>query len=165
LNGLKTLIQVPGYPVVLDTSVLMEGPYFTEFVWQTIHDQLKGELVRLIVPILVIEELDTLKAHRDGRKRDRARNTLRDLVALHGGKPTRPAALPKHSDVTIEVCLDDGWHQRMPNNDGEIIEQAANLRGLLGDRVLLAARDAAQVYRASAAGLPAVFIPPHVTNT
>jgi hypothetical protein len=43
--------------------------------------------------------------------------------------------------VTIEALLDGGWHQRMPNNDGEIIDQAVGLKELTGRPVILAACD------------------------
>ena len=41
-------------------------------------------------------------------------------------------ALPDRADVTIEVLLDDGWHRRMPNNDGEIIDEALSAREITG---------------------------------
>lgn len=43
---------------------------------------------------------------------------------------------------------DIGWHLRMANNGGEIIEEVQAFRGLLCDRVMLASRNGAQVYQA-----------------
>jgi hypothetical protein len=57
------------------------------------------------------------------------------------------------------VLLDDGWHRRMPNNDGEIIDQALSLRDAAGQPVILAAGDYTQLYRAVPAGLTAIVMP------
>jgi hypothetical protein len=61
--------------------------------------------------------------------------------------------------VTIEVLLDGGWHERMPNNDGEIIDQALSVREVTGRPVILAACDYTMLYRAAPAGLTAVLMP------
>jgi hypothetical protein len=61
--------------------------------------------------------------------------------------------------VTIEVLLDGGWHQRMPNNDGEIIDQAVGLKEQTGQEMILASGDYTQLYRAAPAGLTAVLMP------
>jgi predicted ribonuclease YlaK len=93
------------------------------------------------LPSLVLEELDDLKRNRDGRQKAQARRILTALWDLHRTAPAEPAALLGHVDVTIEVLLDGGWHRRMPNNDGEIIDQALSLRELTGQPVILAAGD------------------------
>jgi len=134
----------------------MEGVFFTEFDWHLLYPSLAGVPVRLVVPSVVTEELDELNRHRDGRQRDKARSMLTALWDLHHVKPGAPASLPRRPDVTIEVLLDDGWHQRMPNNDREIIDQAVQLYELSGQPVVLAACDYTQLYRA---GLTAVLMP------
>ena len=63
------------------------------------------------------------------------------------------------ADVTIEVLLDGGWHRRMPNTDGEIIDQALSLQELTGQPVILAAGDYTQLYGAAPAGLMTVLMP------
>src|SRR5262249_19170020 len=115
--------------------------------------------VRLIVPVLVIEELDELKRDRDGARRQKARGVFRSLWGLHGHAPTESVPLPEQSGVTIEVMLDGGWHQRRLNNDSEIIDQAVQVGELTGKPAILASGDYAQLYRAAAAGLQAVLMP------
>lgn len=159
LRELKGFIQWPGRIVVPDTSAVMEGAFFTRFDWRTLHDELNVGPVRLIVPALVVEELDNLKRHRDGRTRDRARAVVRGLWELHMLKPTEPAPLPGSPDITIEVLLDDGWHERQPNNDAEIIDQALNVQELTGQPVILAAGDYLQLYRAASVSLTAALMP------
>ena len=158
IQGRLVFLTRPGRLVVLDTSALMEGAFFTEFDWHLLEPSLKGA-VRLVVPSLVMEELDDLKRHRDGRQKAQARRVLTALWDLHRPAPVEPAALPGRANITIEVLLDGGWHRRMPNNDGEIIDQALSLRELTGQQVILAAGDYTQLYRAAPAGLTAVLMP------
>lgn len=155
----QAFLRHPGRLVVLDTSALMEGVFFTEFDWHSLDLTLQHETVRLIVLSVVTEELDELKRRPGVRQRARARRVLTELWNLHRSLPTEPAPLPQHSDVTIEVVLDDGWHQRMPNNDGEIIDQAVALCELAGQPVILTAGDYTQLYRAAPVGLTAVLMP------
>jgi hypothetical protein len=159
LGKQKELAMRPGSPVVLDTSALMEGMPFPTFDWHHLDPSLVAGPVRLVVPILVIEELDDLLHDRNADRRQKARAATRSLLELHRTKPTEPAALPGQPDVTIEVLLDGDWHQRRPNNDAEIVDQALMLRDLTGKDVLLAACDLRMVYRAGAADLPAVLVP------
>lgn len=159
LTRLQTFVNRAGHPVVLDTSALMEGELFTEFDWHTLGDSQKDARVRLILPSLVVEELDELKRHRDGRQKTWARKVLRTLWGLHASAPTLPMRLTEQADVTVEVLLDDGWHRRIPNNDGEIIDQAAFVREVAGAATLFVSADYTQLYRAAAVGLPAVLMP------
>jgi PIN domain len=159
LQTQKKLAGRPGHPVVLDTSVLMEGEPFRTFRWCALSPALASGPIRLIVPILVIEELDDLLHDRKGDRREKARAATRELWQLHGTSPTDPAPLPGQADVTIEVLLDGDWHQRRPNNDAEIIDQALQVHQLTGEPTLLASCDYRQLYRAAAVGLPAVLMP------
>ena len=118
-----------------------------------------GSSIRLIVPALVLEELDDLKRHRDGRQKTKARQVLAALWDLHRPKPAEPASLPDQPDVTIEVLLDDDWHQRRPNNDGEIIDQAIMVGELTAEPTMLVSGDYTQLYRAASAKLQAVLMP------
>src|SRR5258708_347154 len=158
LAAMAMFLSRPGRLVVLDTSALMEGVFFTEFGWHGLDSSLNGDAIRLVVPSVVTEELDELKRHRDGRQRAQARRVLTALWDLHRANPAAPARLPSAHDVTVEVLLDGGWHQRMPNNDGEIIDQAITLKALTGQPVILAAADYTQLYRAAPAGLTAVLM-------
>jgi rRNA-processing protein FCF1 len=158
LSVLKRLADRAGVPVVLDTSVFMEGQPFETFEWHGLAPALAAA-VRLVVPILVIEELDDLLHHKDAARREKARIVTRSLIDLHRDKPTEPASLPALQGVTIEVILDEGWHQRRPSNDAEIIEQALRLRGVTSDPFFLASCDTRQMYRAGAVDLPWLQVP------
>jgi hypothetical protein len=159
LQSQKELASRDGHPVILDTSVLMEGRPFLTFDWHTLEATLATRPIRLIVPILVIEELDDLLHDPKGDRRQKARAATRELWRLHGAKPTQPAVLPGQADITIEVLVDGDWHQRRPSNDAEIIDQALQVHELTGKATLLASCDFRQLYRAGAVGLPAVLMP------
>jgi hypothetical protein len=160
LKVLKAYAEVRGHKLVLDTSMLMEGDLFTEAKWEGVDPNYEGGRIRLIIPILVIEELDELKVNRDGDRRARARRVIRELWDLHKGAPLRPAPLPKHPQTTIEVFLDDGWSGQWPGNDGEIIAQACGLATLFGDGLPLVTRDLSQAYRSAAVNVRTVFQAP-----
>lgn len=159
LEGCIAFLLRPGHLVVLDTSALMEGVFFTDYDWHALEGSLGEGPIRLILPSLVVEELDNMKRHRDGRQKAQARKVLSRLWDLHRANPAEAAALPGSQDVTIEVLLDSDWHQRRPNNDGEIIDQATAIGDMAGRPVILAAGDYTQLYRAAPAGLSAVLMP------
>jgi PIN domain len=124
--------------------------------WQELADIDPGNPVRLVVPVLVVEELDELKRGRD-RARDRARSVLRRLWELNSdGK--RAAMIPGSRPVTIEVLADDSWHMRRPVNDNEIIERALFVGEVTNRHVILAAADYSMLYQASSAGLRTALV-------
>ena len=79
LQALKIFIAQPGQIVVSDTSAFIEGEYFDQFDWHSLDGVAQGQPVRVIIPILVIEELDAKKTDRNGRVSGRARSVLRRL--------------------------------------------------------------------------------------
>jgi hypothetical protein len=159
LTGYQTFADREGHLVVPDTSAFTRGEWFEDIDWPTMLGV--GPQVRLVVPILVVEELDGLKdRERTSKNGDRARRVvqrLRDLFA--DVPPGQPAHLPKCTTVTIEILLDSDWHQRRPNHDGEIIDQALLVQDMTGHPVRLACVDAPMEFRARQHGLLVHAIP------
>jgi len=93
LAGLKEFVNRDGHIVVPDTSALVRGIWFEDFDWPT---ELGLTPVRIVIPILVIEELDLLKdRERTTKAGDRARRVVRRLRDLCGAVPPgHPANLP-----------------------------------------------------------------------
>jgi PIN domain len=83
LDNMRAFLRQPGWLVVLDTSSLMEGVFFTEFDWNSLDPSLQGAGVRLIVLSVVTEELDELKRRPGERQRARARQVLTALWDVH----------------------------------------------------------------------------------
>jgi hypothetical protein len=157
LKALKPFIEQPGQIVVPDTSLFLEAAYFTELDWQAAVGACADDLVRVVVPVLVIEELDD---HKRGRERlqKRAKSVLHRLWELNSGKSSQAVPLPGSRPVTVEVLTDDSWHVRRPVNDNEIIERALAVSEITGREVILAAADYSMLYQASAAGLKATLV-------
>jgi predicted ribonuclease YlaK len=149
----------PGRIVVPDTSALMEGILFTEYDRHALYASLASGPVRIIVPVLVVEELDGHMHSRDRHRKTAAKEVLRPLWALHRKAPTEPAPLPQAADVTIEVFTDSDFHKRRENNDGEIIDQALSIQELTGQPVTLATCDYNQAYRAAVPSLTTALMP------
>jgi hypothetical protein len=154
LQRQKQFADRRGTPVVLDTSVLMEAEPLGTIDWPS------PAPIRLIVPILVVEELDNLLHDRDAARRKKARDARRVLMAVHpGNKPTEPEPLPGMLPlITLEVLVDNDWRQRRANNDAEIVDQALDLHRITG-LALLATCELQQYYRAGAVDLPAILVP------
>jgi hypothetical protein len=149
----------PGRIVMPDTSALMEGILFTEYDWHALDASLGSGPVRIVVPVLVVEELDGHIHSRDRHRKTATKEVLRLLWALHRKAPTEPAPLPQAADVTIEVLIDSDLHQRRENNDGEIIDQALSIQELAGQPVILATCDYNQAYRAAVPSLMTALVP------
>lgn len=151
LKSLRPFIERPGAIVVPDTSAFIEGEYFTELNWQALIGVAAADPVRLIVPVVVVEELDDLKRGRE-RAQSRAKSVLHRLWELNSDA-TKAVALPGSRPVTVEVLADGSWHTRRPVNDNEIIDRALFISEITGRDVVLAAGDYSMLYQASAARL------------
>lgn len=154
LTALKEFVEHDGRILVIDTSALVEGGFFEELDWVG-EFQSPGSRVRIVIPIIVIEELDDLKdRERKEAVGERARKVLRRMLDLSRDcSPGTPVNIPKRKNVTFEIFLDDDWHRRMPNNDSEIIDQALLVKELTGQDVGLVTGDASMEFRARRQGL------------
>lgn len=152
--------------VVLDTSFFIQhedkleevdfGPLID--VWQS--------PVNLLVPIVVVDELDRLKQSKDRHVRWRAGYTLAILdrvfekttgrARLRAGDIVPPAPGDKRSEVTIELIFDPPGHLRLPINDDEIVDRALAIEPLADRKVTLLTYDTGQSTRARTAGLKVV---------
>jgi hypothetical protein len=158
LKGLKVFTARPGQIIVPDTSAFIEGVYFDQFGWDSLDGAIPGELARLVIPILLIDELDDKKRDRNLRVSRRARSVLRRQWELRGASPAEPAPIPGQA-ATIEIFLDDPWNIPLPKNDSEIVQQALTIRDITDHDVLLAAGDYGMMDGASAVGLKAALVP------
>jgi hypothetical protein len=151
--------------VVPDTTFFVHNPetfdkadYF-ELLGTTWRDPL-----HLIVPIIVIDELDSLKQSK-GDARHRARLTLAILDRIFHGSPQEPHELRPPElrsinglsvptgELTIEILFDPPGHARLPINDDEIIDRALAVEPLAGRNVTLLTYDTSQSFRARSVGL------------
>ena len=114
--------------------------------------------LRLVIPMLVIDELDSL-THR-GNIRPKVIGATRWLYKHLGTTPGRPAMLtpasPARGVVTAQLIFEPHAHTRVPNNDDEIVETAVRLRDFLGHpprQVFFLTYDAGAAFRSGNVGL------------
>lgn len=120
------------------------------------------EPVHVLVPMAVVDELDSLKESKNKHARWRAGYSLAVLDRLlQEASPgiLRPADMHEGSDgpprgaVTVEVLFDPPGHTRLPISDDEIIDRAVVAQAQAGTPVTLVTYDTGQSTRARAAGL------------
>lgn len=162
LRHLEDFVIRPGRVAVLDTSAFHEFDRFWAADWARVteadppHVSAAGLPIRLVVPLVVVEELDDQKHHQNGRVRQAARDILRHLRELPRVSTSAVAdVLRVDARVTMEILLDDRAHARLSVNDAEIIECAVTLRSLfpVSRRVILVSGDVSMEFRAEGLGL------------
>ncbi|MFE4459517.1 PIN domain-containing protein [Nocardia tengchongensis] len=149
---------------VADTSFYMTYPKqladidFAELL-SSRHDP-----VHLLIPILVLDELDGLK--RNNQTKTKARQTLKALEDTfpdpHRAQVLRAGRMddePPRGVVNVEIILDPMGHSRLPMADQELIDRAVVLQGLTGKSISFLTYDTAQRMRARAAGLATPILP------
>lgn len=114
--------------------------------------------VRVIVPMVILDELDSLKRSGDPRLRWRAGHTLAVMEEAFATEPVPGLLRPFQPDYTrgviLDVLFDPPRHVRLPINDDEIIDRALTAQALAAKPVTLLTYDTSQAQRARHAGLP-----------
>lgn len=146
--------------VLLDTNVYVEHETkFDETDWYPMVDNRRSLTIRIVVPQVVVDELDDLKRRRwnkdDATKPWRVNQTLQ---AFEEAIPTQPTVLPNCTSgsdgkVTLEVLPDPLLHQRLDIRDAEIIRRAVDLARITGSVVTVVSNDTGMIVRAQLAGL------------
>lgn len=143
--------QVPR--LLFDTSALVREGSFDTFDWLTWLNSSEHS-VRLIIPILVVREMDDLK---NSGKAPKARRRLRRIYSIldhHGRGPTSISG-----GTTLELLLDPFGHSRAANHDEEIVRRASYLAGRKGGPLTLITGDYTMLFTAQAEGIDARLTP------
>lgn len=158
LRAYAALADRPGYALVLDTNVFLHSKIFTEVDWAKEFSQ---EQVRLIVPLIVLDELDDKTFSRNIQIAKRA-----DKVFIAFDKYMETLAAGDiavvRDGVTLEVLRDDVSHQRRTNSDSEIIDRAEFLHQVIEKPVTMVTGDRGLRIRCNARGIPIVMMPTHL---
>lgn len=143
----RAFLPPPGGELVaLDTSFLMHGPWFDNVDWNKLT---KASLVRLVVPHVVVDELDNLShKYTDEKTARRAHKVIRKLRALRGGRESH-VPVPVRSGVELQVLVDPRPHDRLAINDAEFVERAAYLNRLVSGRLRVQTNDYGMELRAA----------------
>ena len=142
--------------VVLDTNVYVHGDRkIDEIDWLDLTSH--AEPVRLLIPMVVVDELDNLKR---SKVRGRAAYTLAVLSRCLTGSqlegwlhPPEIRGSGSKSPVRVEVVLDPIGHARLPLADDEIIDRALTIQRVAGRDVHLVTCDTGMHMRARPTGL------------
>lgn len=154
-----------GVLVVLDTCVYLHAPEKFEDLDIAAAIAVTEDPILLLIPIVVVDELDNLKKSPNNNIRWRAGYSVsfldrmlrggvgltgllreEDFTALSDGGIPRGA-------VNGEVVLDPVGHVRLPIADDEIIDRAATIQRIAGRDVHVVTYDTGLAMRARAAGL------------
>jgi hypothetical protein len=144
---------------VADTSVYMEHEQKLEDLdFAPLLPGWTDKTVRVVVPIIIIDELDGLKRSGETLRRWRARHTLKvieDALASprFPGLLRNPAPDGTRGGVILDLLFDPPGHVRLPINDDEIIDRALAAQGLAEAPVTLLTFDTGQAARGRRAGL------------
>lgn len=149
----------PATLVVVDTNLFLEPDHPVDSIdWLAVADSRPG--VRLVVPLVVVHELDRLKRQGNQTAGKLARQAIRWLART---LPTNPAwrserlSGDRFRDVTIEIAVDDG-PSRPDDADGVIIEFARQLAAISSLATKLATRDLGMYLRAQAVGVEGLLL-------
>jgi len=147
--------------VVMDTSAFYQLPTTLDTLGgpAQVRAQVTGlaadQRLRLLVPMVVVDELDRLKENNDQQRRWRAGQTIRILHDQLDG--ATPSGLGDH--VSIEVLVDHPRHKRLPLEDDEVLDRALLVKMLSRGQVAVMSGDWGQLWRAKALGLDAIALP------
>lgn len=151
--------------VVLDTNFYLHHPDKLEDadISAVTGAHTSGSMMHVLVPIVVVDELDNLKQSKDKDVRWRSRYTVAVLDRVFKGGPlgrlypedntVTPEGLVGRGEVTMELLFDPPGHVRLPINDDEIVDRAVSVQVLAGRDVTLVTYDTGMSTRARNAGL------------
>lgn len=152
----QTMIDVWQGPwLVLDTNDLLHYYRFDMIPWRSIYQK----LVRVAIPTVVIDEIDS-KSYGAGPKiQKRARGVYRLLEGLIS--QIEADGVAKLNDGTLfEILPDELDRVRLANNDDEIVARALSLKQIVANgSVMMVTRDIGMRARALAQGLAVSKLP------
>jgi PIN domain len=168
LRMVQRFVNRSGRIAVLDTSAFLEGRKFYGANWPELLDEdPRGEpqlAVRLVVPLVVVEELDEGKNSKVNRVQERSKDALRELWKLRRIEELSSSlvdVLKLDTRVTVEILMDSASHTRLPVNDFEITDRALFVQEMVTSprRVRLVAGDYSMLFRGRSLGLDTLQIP------
>jgi rRNA-processing protein FCF1 len=152
----------PGVLVVLDTNVYLHHPNKLEEIDLRPALRLRAEPVHILVPMVVVDELDGLKRQHKNRWRAGYTTAVFDRVVQQGGmlrdedfSTLAEGGIPR-GRITLDILFDPPGHVRLPINDDEIVDRAASVEPLTDRKVRLVTYDTGMAMRGRAAGLQVI---------
>ncbi|MFF1254490.1 PIN domain-containing protein [Pseudarthrobacter sp. NPDC058329] len=142
--------------VLCDTNVFIHGMMFDQLPWST---HFAESDVCLIFPLVIIDELDSLKdrGNLPGRTAGRVLRKIDMLLDQHDAFARMQR---KGATVSVQLVDEPFGYARFPGNDDEIVRQAGYFASMSGNKLTLVSRDRGMRIRAAAAGVSAMALSP-----
>jgi len=133
-------LRYSGLIVVPDTNVFLHHEHTFDYIcWPDAVGT--GSIVHLVIPLVVINELDR---HKRTKNSTRARDALR-RINRYLTEPDAVVDLPTSDEgrrpTTLEVLVDPLDHVRLSDADSEIVDRALYIAGISGRDVAVATCD------------------------
>ena len=152
-----TRIVVPDTGLLLNHRLNGDVAPIDSIDWRSLVRALEMEEVRVVIPILVVDELEGIKDKRRDDLGRQARRAVNQLFDWFHQSPSEPHTIrerdPDGGGVYIELLPDPRGHLRLPRNDDELVDRAAAIHEIQSAPVHLIAYDSGAVLRANLAGL------------
>jgi len=123
-----------GLPSVVDTNFMVHCVRPDQISWRSMHD----DVLRLVIPLRVIEELDAMKTDNKERLRRSSREILSWLESLFQGS-TGPVRIRVGEETTIEILLSERPRYRPSDPDEEVLDVCHDLNRFAGSSILVTA--------------------------
>jgi rRNA-processing protein FCF1 len=149
LRALTRLASRPGRICVPDTNALLHYTRFDQLPWA---GWMQVALVRLVIPLAVVDELDGKKYARRAEFQQRARELLTLIDGYVTASPPDGYSEVRKS-VTVEVLPDEPSHLRMSSTDQEILERCEFLHQVTGNPATLITGDTGMRINARGRGI------------
>ena len=155
LKAYQTRWSSLGDLLVLDTNFYVEHPDEVQDVdlAQLTAATTPGWKAHVLVPLLVVDELDRLKRDNRARTALKTLNTVFAQVSEAQPMGRLRADAPNLGPVTMEILFDPPEHERLPDNDAEIVDRALAVQILSGRDVTMVTYDTSMAFRARQSGL------------
>ncbi|MFF5146963.1 PIN domain-containing protein [Streptomyces sp. NPDC013157] len=134
LLKLQALSMHPGMPIVYDTNMLNHWQQPGGIVWPTVLRQcgIKPRLVRLVIPMKVIDELDRQK-YGQGDLARKAATAIRYLDRVLSNRDSGVPVEIRKDQATLEIWPENHSPRRDGDADLAILDCAAEIDQLLPD--------------------------------
>lgn len=147
-----------GKILMLDTNSFLHCVLFTQVDWLT---EFGATRARLVVPLLVLDELDDKTFSGNNRLAKRADKVLREFdkyidAIVQDGLATIT------DNVTMEVLSDEDDHRRRTNHDTELLDRAEFLHQVTEQKVTIVTTDRGMRVRGQARDLIVQQMPGHL---
>jgi rRNA-processing protein FCF1 len=109
-----------GRSLVLDTNDFLHYQRFDKISWASLY----GDAARLLIPHVVVDEIDT-KSYGVGTKIARRARGVYRVLEGYLDQIDADGYATLADGTTLEILADEPGHRRMPNNDDEVVARAA----------------------------------------